>query len=166
MTQEPRCELDNDPLAKEVSDAQYHVVAARRQAVEDRAWQVPAIIFAAQALLLNAATAHEVSRAASVAAGFAAAFVAAMAANLIMRQRRNQLAEYAWLRDFERMRRWDLAHHDSDVRADRVKELDMCRVGQRVAGIKPHVTWLIGTLVLGLLGLALSIYVIATGNRI
>ena len=165
MALENQYELD-PPIAEGAREIQYQVATARRQAVEDRAWQVPAIIFAAQALLLNVATGHDVSRATSVAAGLSDAFVAIMAANLIMRQRRNQLAEYAWLRDFEYMHGWDPVHWDSSRRAQRVVKIEMNWTGDLFAKIPPHRTWLIGTLGLGLLGLALSIYVITTGKAV
>ncbi len=92
-----------------------------------------------------------------------------MAANLIMRQRRNQLAEYAWLHDYELLHGWDLAHRESDERARRAEgviKIKMNRAGKLVAGVQPHRTWLIGTLTLGLLGLVLSIYVITTGKTV
>ncbi|GAA3083636.1 hypothetical protein GCM10020000_82280 [Streptomyces olivoverticillatus] len=142
------------------SDSQYQVVAARRKSFEDRAWQIPAIVLAAQAVLLKAATERDSGHTVCITAGFLTAFLALMAANLLLRQRRNQLADYAWLLEFERVHDgWDIVHVRSRDRASRFGiETPL------LARVPPYVVWVAGPALLGALGLVLSIHVIATNK--
>ncbi|GAA2358043.1 hypothetical protein SVIO_001470 [Streptomyces violaceusniger] len=134
------------------SIVQYQVVAARRQSYEEKIWQVPAITLAAQAVLLTAAASENIVRIDRIVAGFLTAGAALIASNLLLRQRRNQEADKAWLSNFEFRRRWASAHKDADLRAKDVKIKTPF-----LAKPKPHLVWILGMAVFGGLGLAASV---------
>ncbi|MBP0452641.1 hypothetical protein J5Y04_24305 [Kitasatospora sp. RG8] len=140
---------------------QYQIVAARRQSFDDKMWQVPAISLAAQAVLLGIVANTSSGHLGRVIAGFLAVGAALATTNLLLRQRRNQEADKAWLCRFEQRAGWLAVHKGSNERAE---DVHVCT--PFLAKARPHRVWIASTWVFGLLGLSASVYLMVSAGAL
>lgn len=130
----------------------YQTVAARRLAQDTMVWQVPGLALTAQAFLMTIGLGSGTGQLARIAAGLLSIVISIMGVQLLLRHRRNELADSVWLETFEQESGWPavhgLQHHDGALEGKSVPWLGRFR-STRI--------WVAGLSVFGLVGLLVAI---------
>lgn len=130
----------------------YQVVAARRLGFDQLLWQVPGVAMTAQAFLMTIGLAPGAGRLARVAVGCIAMVISWMSIQLLMRHRRNEIADAHWLQKFEREAGWEILHDTTNRRAARMGvETPLLARG------RSHRIWVLGLSSFGFVGLGIVI---------
>lgn len=134
----------------------YHAVSARRLQWDNLVWQVPLLSLTAQAFLFTIALGEGSSRVARAIAALLSLVATVLSIALMARHRQAELADAAWLEQYERHRFGESqAVHGETFRKRRdATKLNAPPIGDLIPILPGFVTWVVRLGVFGLAALA------------